>query len=91
MGPREAWRLSAGLMHRPGQLTRQDLLQCKDRFPAAGLSTSQAVRIDAEQQQDQSTSTNESRLASVHHDGPVLSSVLSTAHRHPCITQAGYN
>lgn len=74
--------MSVGFLHRPVQVTRPSLLQSRDLFPAAGLSTSQLVRTDGEEQQDQSTSAKESRLASVQHESLASSSVSSTACHH---------
>lgn len=71
-----------GFLHRPVQFTRPSLLQFRDILPAAGLSTSQLVRTDGEEQQDHSTSPKESRLASVQHGSLASSSVSSTACHH---------
>lgn len=79
MGLRGAFRLSVGFLHHPLQATRPSLLQYKDSFQAAGLSTSQLVRTDGEEQQDQSTTPKDSRIASAQRSSLVSLSVFHLA------------
>lgn len=79
MGLRGACRLSVVFLHHPLQATRPSLSQYKDSFQAAGLSTSQLVRTDSEEQQDQSTTPKDSRIASAQRDSLVPLSVSRLA------------